>query len=438
MCKSKRLSALGVVAAAVLILVILRARAWADDTEAIPVGTKITMANWQKYKQFMPDGMAVLFEGKYFWKMPADVEMDVGPPNTAPLPRGYQQTTEKYGSQTQIVVLPNGHYDIKNYVGGMPFPNPQEPYKGWKILADDWFGPIPRLTAATPESGLGTGCGQDRLGDWACSKVAFVYRKLAYITDPPGHPRTESLAGGAWYTEWLMQETPEQAKYTADLTIFWQDLQRWEDNYVFVPALRRSYRVSTTARCAPVFGGDFTHDDTRAGFNGGISIFQAKFLRDQKILALTDLTTADGTYPANYDRPLGWAKPSWGAWSLRDMYVIDVRRIPQEAPGYCYGKRIMYVDKYFLHELWTDIYDANLELWKVLSVQAAPKTVNGAPSSVIATINVSMWDLQNDHESLFFTAEGPGRDIVIDDAVPKQYDNIPRYSTPGGMMQIVQ
>jgi hypothetical protein len=92
------------------------------------------------------------------------------------------------------------------------------------------------------------------------------------------------------------------------------------------------------------------------------------------------LTTADGIYPANYDRPLGWARPSWGAWSLRDMYVIDVRRIPQEAPGYRYGKRIMYVDKHFLHELWTDIYDANMELWKVLSVQAAPKMVNGVPS----------------------------------------------------------
>jgi Protein of unknown function (DUF1329) len=410
----------------------------ADAQDTIPVGTKITMQNWQKYKAFMPDGMAVLFEGKYFWKMPADVEMDVGPPNPTPLPTGYQQTTEKYGGQTQVVVLPNGHYGIKNYGGGMPFPNPQEPYKGWKILADDWFGPIPRLSAATRETGLGTGCGQDRLGNWSCNKVSFVYRKLAYITDPPGHPPTESLAAGAWYTEWLMQETPEQAKYTADLTIFWQDLERWEDNYVFVPALRRSYRISTTARCAPVFGGDFTHDDARAGFNGRISIFQAKFLRDQKMLALTDLTTADGNYPGNYDLPLGWAKPSWGAWSLRDMYVIDVRRIPQEAPGYCYGKRIMYVDKYFLHELWTDIYDANMELWKVLSVQGAPKMVNGVPSSIIATLNVSMWDLQNDHETLFFTAEGPGRDIVIDEAVPREYDDIPRYSTPGGLMQIMR
>jgi len=32
-----------------------------------------------RYRQFMPDGMIGLFEGKYFWKMPADVEMNIGP-----------------------------------------------------------------------------------------------------------------------------------------------------------------------------------------------------------------------------------------------------------------------------------------------------------------------------------------------------------------------
>jgi hypothetical protein len=67
----------------VLILLPLITAALAQDKDsargAIPVGTKITMQNWQQYKQYMPDGMAVLFDGRYFWKMPAGVEMDVGP-----------------------------------------------------------------------------------------------------------------------------------------------------------------------------------------------------------------------------------------------------------------------------------------------------------------------------------------------------------------------
>ena len=163
-----------------------------------------------------------------------------------------------------------------------------------------------------------------------------------------------------------MIEEPEQFKYITELTIFYQDVKREEGNYVFLPALRRSLRTATTARCSPFGGGDFTKDDVRAGFNGGISVFDAQFLRDQQILGLTDLTTNDSIFPQNWDMPLGWPKPSWGPWSLRDVWVIDVRRIPLLTLGYCYGKRIMYVDKKFAHELWSDLYDVNMKLWKVM------------------------------------------------------------------------
>jgi len=354
----------------VLILLSLITQALAQDKDSaqgtIPVGTKITMQNWQQYKQFMPDGMIALFDGKHFWKMPSDVEMDIGPTRIFPPPPGYVAATEKYGGQTQVVVLPNGHYDMKNYVGGAPFPDPTEPYKGWKILADDWFGPRPWIIAATPDTGPITGCTHDRFNNIACGKSVLVYRQVAFLAYP-GHPATEPGANGAYYTEWAMVLIPEQLKYLTRLTIFYQDTSREEDEYLFVPAFRRTLRTSTTSRCAPVGGGDFTKDDLRGGFNGGVAIFQAQFLRDQKILSLNDLTTADSAFPGGWDMPLGWPKPPWGNWSLRDEWVIDVRRIPSLTPGYCYGKRIMYVDKYFYHESWTDLYDADMKLWKVLS-----------------------------------------------------------------------
>jgi hypothetical protein len=161
-------------------------------------------------------------------------------------------------------------------------------------------------------------------------------------------------------------------------------------------------------------------------------------LRDQKILALTDLTTADSAFPEGWDMPLGWSKPSWGNWSLRDVWVIDVRRVPLLAPGYCYGKRIMYVDKHFYRESWTDLYDANMKLWKVFSLERSGRLVGGVMSSLIGTVAGQMWDIQNDHSTMFFTAAGPGRDIVINDEVPRQYDSIPRYSDPGGLMEIMR
>jgi hypothetical protein len=402
----------------------------------IPIGTKITMGNWQQYRQFMPDGMSGLFEGKYFWKMPADVEMDIGPTRAFAPPAGFVFATEKYGGQAQAVVLPDGRHDLKNYVGGMPFPNPSEPNKGWKILADDWLPPAAWIYAGTPDTGLLTGCGQDKLHNLSCSKLAFVYRQLGFLTYP-GQPQSEG-AGDVYLTEWAMIEEPEQFKYITELTIFYQDVKREEDNYVFLPALRRSLRTATTARCAPAGGGDFTKDDVRAGFNGGISIFDAQFLRDQRILTLTDLTTEDSVFPANWDMPLGWPKPSWGPWSLRDVWVIDVRRIPLLKLGYCYGSRIMHIDKKFQHELWSDLYDVNMKLWKVSLLEASSKLINGVATSIVTTFAEQMWDVQNNHSTIVFSAAGPGRDIMVNDEVPKQYLDIPRYSTPSGLMEIMQ
>ena len=80
----------------------------AFQEDSIPPGTRITMQNWENYKQFMPDGMIWLFEGKYFWKMPSDVEIDIGPTVIHPLPKTYREATERYSGQVEISGLPEG------------------------------------------------------------------------------------------------------------------------------------------------------------------------------------------------------------------------------------------------------------------------------------------------------------------------------------------
>jgi hypothetical protein len=68
---------------------------WMQDSAhqaTLAPGTKITMANWQRYKQFLPVSMIALFQGTYQLKMPPDVEIDIGqtegrrPSNTARRP----------------------------------------------------------------------------------------------------------------------------------------------------------------------------------------------------------------------------------------------------------------------------------------------------------------------------------------------------------------
>jgi hypothetical protein len=109
----------------------------------IPPGTEITMTNWEQYQQFMPVGMIDLFRGKYFWKMPSDVEIDIGPTINHPLPRKVVETTEKYASQARVVHRPDGRMDIANCVAAWPFypntPDIKDPDAGYKIRSDIWF-----------------------------------------------------------------------------------------------------------------------------------------------------------------------------------------------------------------------------------------------------------------------------------------------------------
>src|SRR5438067_4490431 len=70
--------------------------------EAPTPGTIITMQNWRQYREYMSDGVQALFEGKYFWKMPANVEMNVGPTVIDPLPKNYMAATEKYSGNVAI------------------------------------------------------------------------------------------------------------------------------------------------------------------------------------------------------------------------------------------------------------------------------------------------------------------------------------------------
>ncbi|MGH7838324.1 MAG: DUF1329 domain-containing protein, partial [Candidatus Binataceae bacterium] len=379
--------------------------AWLKDSAnqgAPPVGAKITMANWQQYRQFMPLGMIALFEGKYFWKMPADVEIDVGPAVHDFLLKSWVDATEKYGGQTSVELLPNGHYVLHNYHGGTPFPNPAEPYKGWKVLANVFWPSGPQMYVNSPDN-YGSVWANDRYGNVNRTTLDVVYRWSDYVTDPGIPPESLKYAPGTWYTEWLMEESPEQARYTASLELFYNDQEKnpFPDTYVFVPALRRSLRLASTARCSPVFGYDWSYDDAKAnGFNGSTSIYTGDFLGDRKILTLSHFNQDGANFPDHYFMPLGFPMPSWGKWEVRDHAIDDVHRIPSEAAGYCYSSRIIYADREHWLGNWVDLFDSNHKLWKAIAYYNDAGDVPGMGRMLDGVSSMAM-DFQNGHETLW-------------------------------------
>jgi hypothetical protein len=418
--------------------------AWlkASETATPPaLGTKVTAANWQQYQYSMPLGMDKLWEGKYFWKIPADAELEVGPTINNALPTSWLNATEKYGAQTTVEVLPNGHYVMHNYHGGTPFPNPQEPNKGWKVLANVFWAYQPAVYCNATGDNYGSVWANDRYGNVNRTELDVVYRWSDYITDP-NFPPTMNYAPGTWYTEWLMEESPEQARYTSSLNLFYTDQEKtpFPDTYVFVPALRRSLRLASTARCSPVFGFDWTYDDAKTnGFNGSTSIYTGNFLGDRKILTLAHFNQDGAVFPDGYLMPLGFPKPSWGKWEMRPMAIDDVTRIPSEAAGYCYSSRVVYADKEHWNSDWVDLYDSNKKLWKAIAYyNDAEDNVPNLGHSWDGVSSMAM-DFQNQHETVW---SGFGNDKkrkpYLGINAPKEYMDGVKYGSPGGLQMIMR
>jgi hypothetical protein len=399
----------------------------------IPPGARITMQNWHRYKQFMPDGMIALFQGGYYWKMPPDVEMEVGPTVLHPLPKTYRDATERYASQVKLVDLSGGGFSMNGYQGGTPFPEPAEPHRGWKILANFWYRYVPHLLVDT----YGTSCYVDSVSGITCNADEIVYRQLSFNTDP-GVPASVPGADGKFYSQWSMSLEPEQQKYYASLTISYANVGTPEDHYVFNPTLRRHLAVSASARCAPSTGSDATPDDSRFGFDSDLTQVRVEYLGARKILALVDTDLPQGRFPAGYDMPLGWPTPAWGKWQLRDVDVISVSKIPSLAAGYCYGKRVMYLDRVFSGAVWEDIYDSNMKPWKFVGLFLRTLTVpQVGPANVTGSQVEAFWDIQNNHAT-FFSDPAGGRPFYVNDESPEEFRDVIEYSTPGGLDQIMR
>ena len=400
---------------------------------SIPPDTTITMQNWQQFQQYMPDGMVALFQGKYFWKMPPDVKMEVGPSIIHPLPKPYMEATEKYSGQVKLVDLPDGALTLSGYQGGMPFPNPAEPHQGWKVLANVWYRYLPHLIVDS----YGNGCSIDRTGSVTCEAAQIVNRQLAFNTDP-NTPANYDGAGEKFASEYLMVLEPEQQRYTAQLTISYKDLAKPQDSYVFLPSLRRYQPVSSAARCSPNQGTDSTQEDYRFGFNSNLTELKVDVIGEKKVLALVDSTLPPGDFPKNFDMPLAWPMPSWGKWQLRDVFEISVGKIPSKAPGYCYGKRVMYVDKATYAPVWEDLYDSKMELWRIFGMFMHTVDVPGiGPVTASGSMVWAFWDVQNSHAT-FFIDPAPGHAFYVNEQAPNEYLDLTRYTSAPGLNQIMR
>ena len=407
-------------------------------------GTHITYANWQSYKQFMPPAMQALFTGDHFWKMPADVQMEVGATLPMPLPPAYLADTEKNARRATLRKLPDAGYIPQGYATGIPFPNPltQSALAPYAIFYDLYYHYNPRLQRSVFCNYSG-----DSYGNFTASGQAdVVYSQLTHLSDPT-MPTMIPTAGNYFFAKYIQQIAPEQGKYTTSLDLTYEDITKLDDIYTYLPSSRRPIRSSDAARCAPLQNSDFTWEDAALGPPGFPQQFEIKYLGDQRILALVHAVPAAlrqcGTstqLPGDYYYPaakgiLPWGKPSLGKWELRNVYVIEMSRLPAYSQSYCYSRRVLYIDKETFLPLAIELYDPQGGLFKFITQFWTPLAVPSGGSVLGTNGPQAGWSINfgDRHVSISLTQTS-----CYNLNCQPQYLDASQYASPEGLMKIVQ
>ena len=399
----------------------------AGETTLAP-GTRIDRHNWQQYQQFMSGGMQALFSGKYHWKMPDEAVIEVGPTIPIPLPQEFLRDTALHSASVKLAELRGGGTLPENYVAGIPFPTPTEPDAGAKVLWNLYYRYNPQVMHCILDSKI-----FDRYQNVTTQKADYVIGKLAHLSEPDT-PHVLPVSHGVYMTDYWEFIAPEHKKYMAQDSVVYDDPTRINEIYSFVPAIRKSQRLSSAARCAPSAGSDFTSEDLRFGFYGQPPFFHVDLEGERKILAMVHL---NGNYSDwnNYLPPILMPKPAVGSWELRDVYVISLKRVGPDANSYCYGKRVIYVDKETWAPLAVESYDRDLALWKFHLIGYRPVPIGEGGFVIGAGASAGF------HQLINIRDQHVSGSLLVDvsvDANAGKYTNVSRYGLPGGLQQIMQ
>jgi uncharacterized protein DUF1329 len=411
-----------------------QALADASSPDTIPPGTRITLQNWRQYRRFMPVGMQALYEGQYLWKIgpEADYTVEVGPTTPIPMPKKFAIDTEKYRGQARLKQVETGGYTLDNYQAGLPFPAPEEPQLGYKVLYDAWYYFRPFVYTY-----LSTLYRVDRNRSVYSSTGGVNNWRVSHLSDGD-MPMQMPYAGPYFLLIRNPQFTPEQNRYLTSLQMLYSDPAHIQDSYTFLPSLRRALRLSTAARCAPLLGTDWVYDDNGGGQYFQVPNFNVKFLGKKKILALMHekhCTRSDKKDCFTIaDSAPGWPKPEIGPWEVIDAYVLDVSPRP-DLGHYCYPHKILYLASTNAWVLtWWEAYDEGGKLWKIDKASYAPVPIgNGEVTAIAGIVDAAVWDMQNSHAGVSLNS-----DVRVDNEVDPELQNAKVWGFPGGLSRVMR
>jgi hypothetical protein len=374
--------ALNVVVA--LTVLLLGAQAHAD----VKPGDVITAQNVDQVKDLVSPGLE--------WVVQHGMRLKIIEPRKIEWPKAYREATEKYSGQVKIGA---DGITLENYVAGLPFPNvdPNDPQAALKIMWNYEYKFLTTDDVDLRNFDADTGS----ISQTAPMTVErhflldhfrrLYYNGRLYVDPKPELPNPNGYRGQQGLYPIL---EPFDQKGVGSVGNRYVDAAKQDDQWLYLPSLRRVRRLSTAQRSDALFGQD-TDVDSYYGYSGHIAWMDWKFLGEKEILG----SLHGEHYPVKWiEGAADWAFDD--VWEKRKVYVIEgISKLPQ----YAYSKRVIFIDKESWVVPYSDIYDRAGELWKIwinlFSFRKNAPVPNAIqyPDEMVFTPAIVMVDMQLDH-----------------------------------------
>lgn len=368
----------------------------------LQTGDFITLSNLHEYESYLPPSVQNMVK--------LGMKIEVRDYESCPWPEAFVKATEQYSSQ---VKLSEDNLALEDYVAGLPFPNidPNDPQAAWKVMWNHEHKPA---------------FSDDVRTEWVVENMddrgyvekmlsSDVWRRLKWegriINDPkPVLPHDPALR----YTEqWGPIQTPFDLKGTSFLMYRFEEAQRADDSWLYLPQIRRVRRYSTSDRSGTLFGSDIDQDSIW-GFNSKPEWWTFRLLGKREVLVPmhAEKYATDDIWCAK-DGTASWVPCV--KWEKRTVWLVE--GVPERLPVYAFSKRHLWIDQEVYNVATSEMFDKRGELWKVWqNVFWCARSVREGrsyPDERLYTPAVAVIDFQLSHSSRI-TPPGPANPLVFD------------------------
>ncbi len=305
-------------------------------------GKQITRSNVGSVKEFLPGSLSELMLNT---KRYGETWFEIVPYRQIEPSKGVVEFTRKNLGKSEI----GENSELVNWTAGVPFPGANDALEIAHNFRQRNYGD----SATTEEKGFLT---DGRLHYDRRLHIKNNYLFFSGRTDVPPVPELKDNPKGIWRAFHMEQLKPPEARNMRIFELHYKDTLKAYDSWYWMSTARRIRRRSTAERQDAVGGADFCGFDN-FGWDGPVEINSYSHLGMKEYLLVrhNDLKKLRKTS----------GKLLFDG-TQRERIKVHVIEVVNDDPNFLYSRMIWYIDPETWQILYSDRFDRQGKLWKVL------------------------------------------------------------------------